>query len=115
MFVSHIDEIEKKELRGDAIKDISKQVLIGPKEGWSDYVMRRFSLEKGGYAPYHSHPWPHITYILEGEGTLHLDGVDYPITTGSVSYIPSDTIHQIKASPSSPLVFMCIVPPEGDV
>ena len=115
MFVSHIDDIEKKVLEGDAIKGVTKQVLIGPKEGWADYVMRRFSLAKGGYAPYHSHPWPHITYVLEGEGILHLDGTDYPLTTGSVSYVPSDKIHQIKATESSHLVFMCIVPPEGDV
>ena len=115
MFVSHINDIESRELHGDAVKDITKQVLIGPKEGWSDYVMRRFSLEKGGYAPYHTHPWPHITYILEGEGTLHLDGVDYHLTSGSVSYVPSNKIHQIKAAIDSPLVFICIVPPEGDV
>ncbi|NCB02947.1 MAG: cupin domain-containing protein [Spirochaetia bacterium] len=115
MFVSHIDDIEKKILTSDAIKGVTKQVLIGPKEGWEDYVMRRFSLEKGGYAPYHAHPWPHITYVLEGEGILHLDGVDYPISTGSVSYVPSDKIHQIKATPTSHLVFICIVPPRGDV
>jgi len=28
MFVSHIDDIEKKELQGDAIKGVTKQVLM---------------------------------------------------------------------------------------
>ena len=115
MFVSHVDDIEKKELKGDAILGVTKQVLIGEKEGWADYVMRRFSLSKGGYAPYHTHPWPHITYVLEGEGILHLDGKDYPLTAGSTSYVPSNMIHQIKATKDSHLVFLCIVPPQGDV
>ncbi|MDC7247883.1 MAG: cupin domain-containing protein [Sphaerochaetaceae bacterium] len=114
MFVSHIDDIEKVRIGNENVKGITKQVLIGPPQGWSDYVMRRFSLEKGGYAPRHSHPWPHITYILEGEGTLFLDGTEYPLTAGSVSYIPSDGDHQIRANEDHPLVFLCIVPPEGD-
>ncbi len=114
MFVSHIDEIKKFKIESDAVKGVEKQVLISPDQGWSDYVMRRFSLEKGGFAPKHTHPWPHITYVLEGEGELFLEGEIYPLTAGSVSYIPNDALHQIRASEDHPLVFLCIVPPEGD-
>lgn len=52
MFVSHRDEIEKKNIAEKVIK----QVLIGPEQGWEDYVMRMFTLEKEGKAPHHSHP-----------------------------------------------------------
>jgi quercetin dioxygenase-like cupin family protein len=114
MFVSHIDSIEQKKIESDAVKGVMKQVLISPEQGWSDYVMRRFSLEEGGYAPLHTHHWPHITYVLEGEGVLFLEGEEHPLTPGSVSYIPSGALHQIRASETHPLVFLCIVPPEGD-
>ncbi len=115
MFISHIDDIEAVRLENEKVKGVTKQVLISPSEGWADYVMRRFVLEKGGYAPKHSHPWPHITYVLEGEGVLFFEGKEHIIRSGSVSYIPADTYHQIRASEESPLTFICIVPPEGDV
>jgi len=114
MFVSHIDDIETFQIENDQVRGVEKQILISPLQGWADYVMRRFSLKKGGYAPKHSHPWPHITYVLEGEGTLFLEGKEYPLSPGSVSYIPSDAYHQIRANENHPLVFICIVPPEGD-
>lgn len=115
MFISHIDDIESRKIENEHLKGVAKQVLVSPAEGWSDYVMRRFVLEKGGYAPKHSHPWPHIAYVLEGEGILFFEGKEHPLSPGSVSYIPSDALHQIRATEESGLAFLCIVPPEGDV
>jgi len=79
MFVSHRDLIEKKQIS----EYITKQVLVGPKEGWKDHVMRMFTLEKGGKAPRHSHPWQHIIYAVEGKGNLYMEGKDYPLKAGS--------------------------------
>ncbi len=115
MFISHVDDIAAKRIENEKMKGVTKQVLVSPTEGWKDYVMRRFVLDIGGYAPKHSHPWPHIAYVLEGTGMLFLEGEEYPLTPGSVSYIPSDALHQIRAKEDSGLTFLCIVPPEGDV
>ena len=34
-----------------------------------------------------------IYYVLEGEGTIHLDGAEHEIHTGSVVHIPPGVVH----------------------
>jgi quercetin dioxygenase-like cupin family protein len=91
----------------------SMAVLVGEQEGWQDYVMRLVSVEVGGFTPKHEHPWPHINYMVEGEGILMIDGVDYPVKKGSHAYVPGNTLHQFKNTSNSPFKFICIVPKEG--
>jgi quercetin dioxygenase-like cupin family protein len=115
MFVSHRDEIKGKRLTGDAVKNVTKQVLIGAEQGWEDYVMRLFTVEPGGFSPRHAHDWPHIIYIVEGEGLLYIDGTDYPVRAGSVAFVTGGLEHQLTQKGDKNFVFMCIVPKEGDV
>lgn len=114
MFVSHRNEIEKTAQEHPAMKAVEKQILIGPAQGWADHVMRLFTLGKGGYAPRHTHPWPHIMYALEGKGNLFMDGTDYPLTPGSVAYVPPDIEHQVSNAGEEEFVFICIVPRIGE-
>ena len=114
MFVSHRDEIEKKVIEHPSMKAVEKQILIGPDQGWGDHVMRLFTLGPGGYAPRHSHPWPHIMYVVEGRGNLFMDGSDHPLTPGSVAYVPSEIEHQVSNAGDGSFVFMCIVPKIGE-
>ena len=114
MFVSHIKEITEIPLEGDNIKNAVKKVLIGPGEGWKDYVMRLFTLKKDGFSPRHTHPWIHVNIVLEGKGTLFLEGKDYPMEKGSVALIPENALHQFKADRGEDLSFICIVPLEGE-
>jgi len=114
MFVSHRDEIPGKKLSGDALKDVTKQVLIGPEQGWDDYVMRMLTVEKDGFTPLHAHDWPHIVYVVEGEGVLHMDGTDYNVKAGSTAFVPGGKEHQLMYRKGEKFVFICIVPKEGD-
>ena len=114
MCVSHRDEIEKKVIEHPSMKAVEKQILIGSEQGWSDHVMRLFTLGPGGYAPRHSHPWPHIMYVVEGRGNLFMDGSDHPLTPGSVAYVPSEIEHQVSNAGDGSFVFMCIVPKIGE-
>ena len=114
MFVSHRNSIEKQAQNHPELHAVEKQVLIGPEQGWSDHVMRMFTLGSGGYAPRHEHPWPHIIYVVEGAGNLFMDGTDYPLTPGSVAYVPADVNHQLSHAGSDEFVFLCIVPKIGE-
>ncbi|WP_320129123.1 cupin domain-containing protein [uncultured Sphaerochaeta sp.] len=115
MFVSHRDEIAKRKLEGKGIKEVTKQVLVGPDQGWKDHVLRMFTLGKGGFAPLHSHPWEHIIYAVEGKGTLFMDGKEYPLTPGSTAYINANLQHQVLNAGDQNFVFLCIVPEFGDI
>ncbi|MBN2899511.1 MAG: cupin domain-containing protein [Clostridia bacterium] len=113
MIVSHLDLVEKIVMSGDAVKDASMKKLVGPEEGWDSHVMRVIELGKDGYSPKHVHPWPHINYIIEGEGVLFLEGKENPIKAGSFAYVPSGELHQFRNTGDVTLKFICIVPKEG--
>ena len=114
MIVAHERDVQRLKLEGDSLKNVHKKVLISPKEGWEGYVMRVFDLDVDGYTPKHSHPWPHINYILKGKGTLHLDGVDHEVEAGSYAYVPENKIHQFSNQGNELFSMICIVPEEGD-
>lgn len=114
MFFAHEDEIEKKEYDGENVKGVVKKSLIGPAQGWDGHVMRVFTVKEDGFTPRHSHPWPHVNYVISGSGTVYLSGREYEVTAGSTAYVPSNTVHQFMANKGSQLKFICIVPEEGD-
>ncbi|MCR3923502.1 MAG: cupin domain-containing protein [Firmicutes bacterium] len=115
MIVGHINDLKGTPVVSEAVKNISKQVLVSPTEGWDGYVMRVFTIGDDGHTPKHRHAWPHINWVIAGEGILHLEGTDYPLKEGSYAYVPSDALHQFTNPGSEPLRFICIVPEEGDV
>lgn len=114
MFVSHEDDIPAVELSSEQLKAVSKQVLIGPEQGWEGYVMRQFHIGKGGNTPRHEHPWPHINYVTGGKGSLFLEGERLRVEKGSVAYVPPGALHQFMADRGEKLSFICIVPEEGE-
>lgn len=115
MIVSHVKDVEGVCVGGN--ESVLKKVLISSEQGWKDYVMRLFELSPGGNScsPRHSHKWPHIVYIVEGKGLLHIDGRDYQVEAGSFAYVPKEKVHQFINNGTEKFAFICIVPPEGDV
>lgn len=115
MYVDHVNKIVGLEMNNPGVMEkVIKKVMVGPQQGWQGWVMRQFSLGAEGYTPRHSHPWPHINYIISGQGSLFLDGQDYALQAGSVAYVPDNIEHQFRNSGTEDFVFICIVPEEGD-
>lgn len=114
MIVGHAAEIEGQPLSGEGIEKVVKRLLVGPADGWDGWAMRLFELEPGGHTPRHQHPWPHINYITEGRGTLHIDGVDHLVDEGSFAYVPAGATHQFSNVGDEVFGFICIVPEEGE-
>ncbi len=114
MIVGNLNDLEGKKIESPEVKNVLKKVLVSPNEGWEGYVMRVFELSEGGYAPKHSHPWPHINYIISGNGTLHIDGKDHEVKEGSFAFVPPGKLHQFSNNGKEDFKFICIVPEEGD-
>lgn len=114
MYIDHMDKIAGQKLNHPEVLNVVKQVLVGPAQGWQGWVMRSFTIAENGYTPRHTHPWPHINYIISGNGTLFLDGEEYPVQAGSVAYVPNDAEHQFRNTGTGDFTFICIVPEEGD-
>ncbi|WP_054694011.1 cupin domain-containing protein [Syntrophomonas palmitatica] len=114
MFVGHAKDIAQIKVQTAGASGVIKQSLVGPEQGWEGWVMRLFTLGPNGYSPRHAHAWPHINYIVSGQGTLFLEGQEYPFEKGSIAYIPANAIHQFLNRGEEDFVFICIVPKEGD-
>jgi quercetin dioxygenase-like cupin family protein len=115
MIVANEKDIPAMVMESPEVKAAAMKALISPTEGWEGYVMRVVELGEGGYSPKHAHDWPHINYILEGSGSLHINGEDTPIEAGSYAYVPAGSLHQYKNDGSAIFRFICIVPKEGHV
>jgi quercetin dioxygenase-like cupin family protein len=111
--VRHETDIVPVEMKGNGVVGVTKRIVIGPKDGYDGYF-RVFTIQPGGNSPYHSHPWFHANYVLEGSGKIVIDDVEHPIKTGSVAYIEAGKSHNFVNTGPGPLKFICLVPQEGD-
>jgi mannose-6-phosphate isomerase-like protein (cupin superfamily) len=62
-------------------------------------------LSAGCWLGLHRHPPAEIYYIVEGHGTVTLEGADYPVSAGTAVYIPGDAEHGIRNTGPTPLRF----------
>ena len=76
----------------------------------SNFAVRHFEIEPGGYSPYHSHPWEHEIFVLEGIGTAIGNKEVEAISVGDLISIPAGEIHQIKNTGKSTLKILCMIP-----
>ncbi len=114
-YVGKINELP--EALGNFMPNSSKKVVFGPTHFWTDYVLRCFDLEPlaGSHEP-HTHEWCHWMVVFEGNGVVNIDGEEHPVERGSWCHIPGNIPHNFyNSSDSEHFVFLCIVPPEGDV
>ena len=111
--IKHIDNVKVQEINHPSALNAQMKVLVGEQEGWSDYVMRLVEVKQGGYTPKHSHPWPHINIMLEGQGEVLNNGSYQAVGPGSFSYIEENTMHQFRNTGDDVFKFICIVPKEG--
>jgi quercetin dioxygenase-like cupin family protein len=114
MFVADIKEVEKKQISGEGIQNVLKQVPVGPEQGWEDHILRVFTLQKDGHTPKHSHDWEHINYVISGKGMLEIEGKKHELNTGSFAVVPSNKEHQYSNAGDEDFVMICIVPSRGD-
>jgi quercetin dioxygenase-like cupin family protein len=63
-----------------------KRVVIGPKQGAPNFVMRVIDMAPG--ASYsHSHDWEHEVFVLSGEATLVTDEAETQLKPDDLIYI----------------------------
>ena len=111
--IGHESEKKSSPVYGDGIEKVYKQILVGPRDGFSGYL-REFSLAPGGCTPYHQHDWYHVAYILEGTGTVNYEDKNHSIKKGSVLFIEANKAHGFTNPGNKALKFLCLVPEKGD-
>ena len=63
-----------------------KRVVIGPREGAPNFVMRVIDMPPGA-SYYHSHDWEHEVFVLSGKATLVGEEREIQLKPDDVIYI----------------------------
>ena len=102
-------DVEAKDAEGGSSK-LKVRWLITKETGAENFAMRLFELEAGGHSPFHSHPWEHEVFILEGEGLVVSEEKEVKFKAGDVIFLPSNEKHQLRNNGDKSVKFLCLIP-----
>jgi len=116
MKIAGMDKIPKSKVTMEGSKGAHKQVPISKEDGTPAYSFRVFTIDPGGYTPYHAHPYEHLNYIIEGNGVIVTEsGEERAIKKGDFALILPNEKHQYRnKSADKPFVMICAVPKENE-
>ncbi len=112
MKITDLTKVDKALMTMEGAKDTWKQIPLARADGVPHYSLRVFTIEPGGHTPYHSHPFEHMNYVIEGTGALvDADGKERPVKKGDFALVMPDEVHQYKnTATQEPFVLVCLVP-----
>ena len=107
MKIISIDNVEKKKVTMEGALGAWKQLPIGSQDGAPVYSYRVFTIEPGGYTPYHLHPYEHMNFIIEGEGVLVNEaGEEKALKAGDFALVNPNEKHQYRNASSDKIFRM---------
>jgi len=114
MKISSLHKVEKVRANVEGAKDVFRQVPISKRDGSPNFSFRVFTIEPNGHTPFHTHPFEHLNYVIEGHGSLvEEDGKELEVKKGDFVLILPDEKHQYRnRSPKDPFLIICAVPKE---
>lgn len=88
--------------------------LIGKSGELTDFDLRYFEVQPGGYTSREKHLHTHVIVIARGQGELVLGEDAQPMRPMDIAYIKPLEVHQLRNTGQEPFGFFCIVDRERD-
>lgn len=86
--------------------------LVNEDAGCSD-VTQFIGLVEPSKAPFHSHPYDEVGYVVEGNGIAHVDGQEIPLRAGSCFHLAPGQVHCIENSGPGTMRILGVFHPAG--
>ncbi len=114
MKITGLDEIEKMPVDLEGAKNCFKQVPISGTDGSPVFCFRVFTIDPDGHTPYHTHPFEHLNYVIEGRGALVKEnGEERELKKGDFALVLPDEKHRYRnTSATESMIMICAVPKE---
>ncbi|MEO2076809.1 MAG: cupin domain-containing protein [Bacillus sp. (in: firmicutes)] len=77
-------------------------------------MMTEVTFKKDAIGSIHSHPHEQISYIIQGGFEFNLDGDKQTVMKGDSIYIPSNTLHGVKALEENSIILDVFTPQRED-
>ena len=84
--------------------------LINEDAGCLD-VTQFIGIVQPSKAPFHSHPYEELGYIVNGEGVAHVGGQSIPLRPGSCFHLPPEKVHCIENVGPEPMHILGVFHP----
>jgi mannose-6-phosphate isomerase-like protein (cupin superfamily) len=84
--------------------------LINEDAGCLD-VTQFIGIVQPSKAPFHSHPYEELGYIVKGEGVAHVGGRSMPLKPGSCFHLPPEKVHCIENVGPEPMHILGVFHP----
>lgn len=110
MIVKIEQEIPEGFVKEEGVQNVTKRILIGPKDGSSNIIMRYFKMLPGGNTHFHSHDFEHVVRVEKGKGfVVNASGQKIPISSGHSVFIAPGEKHQFINPSEEPFEFLCTI------
>lgn len=110
MKVLHHTNVELENVTMDGAEGVKVRWVIAKDDSAPNFAMRIFEVEKEGHTPYHTHPYEHEVYVLEGKGILKFEDKEHPFEEGCVIFVDPGKQHGFYNTGNSTLKFICVIP-----
>jgi len=103
--VVHEQDVERTTWSDPVRGEVGFRTIVGGAIAPGELTAGLADLEAGGWLGHHRHEPAEIYYVLQGSGTLSIDGRDHVVGAGSAAYIPGGAEHAIRNTGEGPLRF----------
>jgi quercetin dioxygenase-like cupin family protein len=94
----------------EASEERSFRYLINEDAGCVD-ITQFIGIVQPSKAPFHSHPYDEVGYVVEGTGVAHVDGREIPLRAGSCFHLAPGQVHCIENSGDGAMRIMGVFHP----
>ena len=109
------EEIFAGEVNMEGAKDVRMKILVGPRDGSENIILRHFIIAPGGNTPYHKHNYEHLVKIEKNKGiAVDKDGNEFEVKAGHSLYVVPNEMHQFRNPFNEDFEFLCIIPNPQD-
>ena len=114
MKINSLIEVKKIAVNMEGAHNVYKQVPISKDDGTPNFSFRVITIEPQGHTPFHTHPFEHLNYIIDGNGFIVTEiGEELEVKKGDFALVLPDEKHQYRnKSESKPMIMICAVPKE---
>lgn len=108
MQIKHVLEIPAAPVEG--VPGMMVRWLWAAPDGAPTFALRLFEVQPGAATPYHTHPYEHEIYILNGQAKLRVEAQEGALDRGDTALILPDELHQLVNTGTEALRFLCAIP-----
>jgi len=104
------ENVRPEEINFHEVQGVFKHVLVGPKDGAPNFIIRYFQVPVGGCTFFHKHAHEHGMLILHGRAKAQINEDYHELNSLDAVFVSGDDLHQLTNIGETPLGFICIIP-----